>query len=70
MSDLTPDSQRQLAIRIAASANEADKEALKQWLEGLLTLKARSIAPVEKAKEALALTGQNGGSRIEAVGLG
>lgn len=59
MSDLTSDSQKQLATRIAASASAADKEALRQWIEGLLAIKAKTTPPLHKAKEALALTARS-----------
>ena len=59
MSELTPDFQKQLATRIAAATNEADKEALQKWIAGLLTIRAQNTPPVQKAKEALALTARS-----------
>ena len=56
MSDPSPEKQKQLAVRIAATATPIEKEALRVWIERLLALKASSLPAVQKAKQALAIT--------------
>lgn len=56
MAEQNPEKQKQLAIKIAASANAVEKEALRIWIERLLALKATNLPTLRKAKQALALT--------------
>ncbi|GHU14741.1 hypothetical protein FACS189441_5100 [Betaproteobacteria bacterium] len=59
MADMSSEKQKQLAVRIAASANAAEKEALRIWIERLLTLKATGLSSTEKAKKAISLTAES-----------
>jgi hypothetical protein len=54
--DPTTDNHRQLAVRIAESSTTAEKEALRRWIEQLLTVRDADISVVEKAKQAVAIT--------------
>lgn len=56
MSDQSREKQKQLAVKIAASANAAEKEALRIWIERLLALKATDLPAAQKAKQAISLT--------------
>ncbi|MCL4822831.1 MAG: hypothetical protein KJZ57_01315 [Anaerolineales bacterium] len=56
MPELTSEKQRQLAVRIAASANSVEKEAIRSWIEGLLALRATDVSLTEKVRKAIALT--------------
>ena len=56
MADQSPEKQKQLAVKIAASANAAEKEALRIWIERLLALKATNLPAAQKAKQAISLT--------------
>lgn len=56
MADQLPDKQRQLAIKIASSANAIEKEAIRIWIARLLELKATDLPAFKKAKRAASLT--------------
>lgn len=56
MSNSDVDQQKQLAIRIATSANSTEKEALRVWIEQLLKIKASNISNTDKVKQAIGLT--------------
>jgi len=56
MAEQSPEKQKQLAVKIAASANAAEKEALRIWIERLLALKATNLPAAQKAKQAISLT--------------
>ena len=56
MADQSPDKQRQLAVKIASSANATEKEAIRVWIERLLELKATDLPVAQKAKQAVSLT--------------
>lgn len=56
MADQSPEMQKQLAIRIAASASAEEREALRIWIERLLALKALDLSVTQKAKQAISLT--------------
>jgi hypothetical protein len=56
MSDPSPEKQKQLAVRIASTANASEKEALRIWIERLLEVKASNLPAIQKAKQAIALT--------------
>ena len=60
MGGLGPDKQRELAVRIASQANLAEKEALSQWIEHLLDIKASDLPALQKAKQAVSLTASSG----------
>lgn len=51
--------QKQLAVKIAVSANAAEKEALRIWIEDLLALKAANLPFAKKAKQAISLTAKS-----------
>jgi hypothetical protein len=59
MTEPSPDTQKKLAIRIAASASDAEKEVLRQWIERLLELKTLPLQPLDKAKQAISLTAKS-----------
>jgi len=59
MADQSQETRKQLAVKIATSANAAEKEALRIWIERLLTLKATNLPVVQKAKQAISLTAQS-----------
>ena len=54
-----PDKQRQIAVKIVSSANAAEKEALRSWIERLLALKASNLPTAQKAKRAITLTAES-----------
>lgn len=54
-----PDKQRQIAVKIVSSANAAEKEALRIWIERLLALKASNLPTAQKAKRAITLTAES-----------
>ena len=54
-----PDKQRQIAVMIVSSANAAEKEALRIWIERLLALKASNLPTAQKAKRAITLTAES-----------
>ncbi|MBX3640014.1 MAG: hypothetical protein KF888_05795 [Nitrosomonas sp.] len=56
MADQNPDKQRQLAVKIASSANVAEKEAIRVWIERLLELKATDLPVAQKIMQAVSLT--------------
>lgn len=56
MPDQSLENQKHLAIKIAASANAAEKEALRLWIERLLELKVTNLPVAQKAKQAISLT--------------
>jgi len=56
MVDQDPEKQKKLAVKIVASANAAEKEALRIWIERLLALKATHLPAIQKSKQAISLT--------------
>jgi len=56
MIDPSPEKQKQLAVRIASTANAAEKEALRLWIERLLEIKASNLPATKKAKQAISVT--------------
>jgi hypothetical protein len=56
MSDPSPEKQKQLAVHIASTANAAEKEALRLWIERLLEIKASDLPTTQKAKQAISAT--------------
>lgn len=56
MADQSPEKQKQLAVKIVASTNAAEKEALRIWIERLLALKAADVPAGQKAKKAISIT--------------
>jgi hypothetical protein len=52
-------SQQQIAIRIAESATQIEREAMKVWLRGLLDIRSSNISSLAKAKKALGITVAN-----------
>lgn len=52
-------SQRQLAAKIAASANTEEKEAMRLWIDRLLVVRASELSNLQKAKLALAVTSES-----------
>ena len=59
MTDTSPEKQKQLAVRIASTANAAEKEALRIWIERLLEIKDSDLTAAQKAKEAISVTGSS-----------
>ncbi|KMN77936.1 hypothetical protein VK98_17515 [Chromobacterium sp. LK11] len=59
MTDPHPEMQKQLAVRIASTANAAEKEALLLWIERLLEIKASDLPAAQKAKQAISVTGSS-----------
>ncbi len=59
MTDPSPEKQKQLAVRIASTANAAEKEALRLWIERLLEIKASNLPAAQKAKQAISVTGSS-----------
>ena len=51
--------QKQLAVRIAASVNSTEKEAIRLWIEKLLALKNADLPAVQKAKQAISVTAES-----------
>ena len=49
MTDPSPEKQKQLAVRIASTANAVEKEALRLWIERLLEIKASNLPAAQKA---------------------
>ena len=56
MTDLGPEKQKQLAVRIASTANATEKEALRLWIERLLEIKAADLPAAQKAEQAISVT--------------
>jgi hypothetical protein len=59
MTDPIPERQKELAVRIASTANTAEKEALRLWIERLLEIKASNLPAAQKAKQAILVTGSS-----------
>ncbi len=59
MSDLSPQKQKQLAVRIASTANATEKEALRLWIEKLLDIKNSDLTSTQKAKQAILVTSRS-----------
>ena len=47
---------RQVAVRVAASATEAERVALAKWAEGLIAIRSSNAGALVKGKEAVQLT--------------
>ena len=60
MSDQTSERHRELAVRIASSANPKEKEALRVWIEDLLAVRSSNLSVAAKAKEAISITARSG----------
>lgn len=56
MSDEPSPAERQLAIRIAATANAEEKEALRSWIERLLAIRESQAPALAKGRLALSVT--------------
>ncbi len=56
MSDPVPEEQRQLAVRIASSASQSEREALSRWVEALLQIRESDLSILEQAKKAVTVT--------------
>ncbi len=56
MGDPNPAKERQLAVRIASTANVSEKEALRIWIERLLEVKSSNLSAAQKAKQAISVT--------------
>ncbi|MGY0559815.1 hypothetical protein ACW7G2_03715 [Luteimonas sp. A277] len=56
---MSSEKQKQLAVRIAATANAVEKEALRIWIERLLALKAADLPTSVKARKAISLTAES-----------
>jgi len=50
------ETQKQLAVRIAALADASEKEAIRLWIERLLAIKESNLPATKKAKEAISIT--------------
>lgn len=59
MSDSVPQTQKQLAVRIAATANAAEREAIRIWIQRLLSINQSGLPVVQKAKHAIAVTAES-----------
>ncbi|GAB4177360.1 MAG: hypothetical protein Kow0020_13350 [Wenzhouxiangellaceae bacterium] len=59
MTDQASQTERQLAVRIASSADASEKEALRIWIERLLELKELPIPAAQKAKRAISITSES-----------
>lgn len=57
MTEPNADKQRKLAAQIASKSEPAARAALRLWIEQLLEIKASNSTPLEKAKRALAVSG-------------
>ena len=56
MNDNVDLAQRNLAVRISKSASAAEKEAIQQWIERLLVVRASELSVIRKAKLAITVT--------------
>ena len=59
MSNQSPETEKQLAMRIASAATSDEKDALRLWIERLLALKTSSLSAAQKAKQAVVLTARS-----------
>lgn len=50
------DSQKKLAIKIASTATDVERDALLRWTSGLLEIRDSSLPAIKKGKQALQLT--------------
>jgi hypothetical protein len=48
--------QKQLATRIAANASASEKEAIGEWIDRLLVVRASQLSSLQKAKLAISVT--------------
>lgn len=48
--------QKALAMRTAASANTAEKAAIRSWIQALMTIKQSDCPSLQKAKQAISVT--------------
>ncbi|TXM76515.1 hypothetical protein FV218_07070 [Methylobacterium sp. WL69] len=54
-----PSTHRQVAVVIADAASPEERGALMIWAQGLLDVRASSAPPLQKARQALALTARS-----------
>ncbi len=59
MNDENLEKQKQLAVHIAATADASEKEALRLWIERLLTLNESDLPAMRKAKQAISITAES-----------
>jgi len=62
--------ERSLAIRIASTATESEKIALKSWIEGMIELRDSNESAMTKVKKSIEMTAASGAllRLIELVG--
>jgi len=60
MEQQTDKSHKNVALRIAASANEDDKKAIASWIDELLEIRTAELSAAKKAKQAISVTASNG----------
>lgn len=59
MTEQLTENQKRLAVRIAASADASEKEALRLWIERLLEVKDSPLPAAQKAKKAISVTAES-----------
>lgn len=59
MNDKRSDHSRALAVRIATTANDAEKEAIRVWIERLLAVKDANLPALQKARKAIIITAES-----------
>jgi len=59
MKQQSPEKQKDLAVLIASKANTTEREALSLWIEKLLAIKSSNLTNLQKAKQAISITGSS-----------
>ena len=59
MNDMVPSTQKQLAVRIVATANPEERAAIRVWIERLLAVKNSELTGLQKAKQAITVTAES-----------
>lgn len=60
MTEPVPEKQKSLAVRIASTATESEKVALKSWIEGMIKLRDSEESALVKVQKSIEMTATSG----------
>ena len=60
MTEPVPEKQKSLAVRIASTATESEKVALKSWIEGMIKLRDSEESALVKIQKSIEMTATSG----------
>jgi len=60
MTEPVPEKQKSLAVRIASTATESEKVALKSWIEGMIRLRDSEESALVKIQKSIEMTATSG----------